>query len=141
MATNVFDLVELVDLDPTDIRMIEYNVKTKGAKEEYSSLLHDLDCSKGYIQTIDYTYKHKVSKIIYIIEHYIEDLSFKQVLIETLFKQHQDNLEYESNNPPVIYKTKTRTKKDKKPREYKEKVNKIKNKFKDVKFVLKLNAV
>lgn len=133
--------IELIELDPFDIRMIESNVKQRGALEECKSLLNYIDCSKPHIQTIDYTYKLMTNKIIYIVEHYMDDDNQQKSIMEDLFLRHRANLEYERENPPTVYKVKKKSSKTKQPKEHKEKIVKPKNKFKDVKFVLKLNPV
>lgn len=51
-------------------------------------------------QTIDYPYKSALTECLYIIENFVED---KDKYMYLLYKRHNDNLEFEKENPPIIY--------------------------------------
>lgn len=103
-----------VDITENDIDILNQRIAKYGVDEIYNRQLHFLDCSrkirgeKGYIraiQTIDYTYKFELSLTVYLIDAYMNDEHYDDY-VNQLVIIHKNNLEYEKDNPPVIYKTK-----------------------------------
>lgn len=89
------------ELDASDIRMIEYNVRTKGIPYTIADYLKELDLPNyPYIQTIHFRYRWIMAALIYI--------GYDK---ESLEKIHESNLEYEEVNPPIIYEKKKGTNK------------------------------
>ena len=89
------------ELDASDIRMIEYNVRTKGIPYTIADYLKELDLPNyPYIQTIHFRYRWIMAALLY--------LGYDKSLLE---KRHELNLEYEEVNPPIIYEKKKGTNK------------------------------
>lgn len=104
-------------LDAQDKRWFDYLIKDKGSEMvALNSLLHDLDCTKIYkdgsrpVQTINYGYKRDIAGFIYIYNKLCE--TYPECNIDyyaKLVARHEENLNFEKNNPPVYYRTKQRT--------------------------------
>ena len=83
-------------LDASDIRMIQHNLKVNGTSDTIASYLHELDLPNyPYIQTIHFRYRWIMAALIY--------LGYDK---ESLEKIHEANLKYEETHPPIIYEKK-----------------------------------
>lgn len=83
-------------LDASDIRMIQHNLKVNGTSDTIASYLHELDLPNyPYIQTIHFRYKWIMAALLY--------LGYDK---ESLEKVHEANLKYEETHPPIIYEKK-----------------------------------
>lgn len=83
-------------LDASDIRMIQHNLKVNGTSNTIASYLHELDLPNyPYIQTIHFRYKWIMKALLY--------LGYDK---ESLEKIHEANLKYEETHPPIIYEKK-----------------------------------
>lgn len=83
-------------LDASDIRMIQHNLKVNGTSNTIASYLHELDLPNyPYIQTIHFRYRWIMAALIY--------LGYDK---ESLEKIHEANLKYEETHPPIIYEKK-----------------------------------
>ena len=88
-------------LDGSDIRMIQHNLKVNGTSDTIASYLHELDLPNyPYIQTIHFRYRWIMAALIYI--------GYDK---ESLEKIHEANLKYEEVNPPIVYEKKKGTNK------------------------------
>lgn len=88
-------------LDDSDIRMIQHNLKVNGTSDTIASYLHELDLPNyPYIQTIHFRYRWIMAALIYI--------GYDK---ESLEKIHEANLKYEEVNPPIVYEKKRGTNK------------------------------
>ena len=88
-------------LDGSDIRMIQHNLKVNGTSDTIASYLHELDLPNyPYIQTIHFRYRWIMAALIYI--------GYDK---ESLEKIHESNLKYEEVNPPIVYEKKKETNK------------------------------
>jgi hypothetical protein len=97
LDTNPFSY----ELDESDIRMIQYNLKVDGTSDTIASYLHELDLPNyPYIQTIHFRYKWIMAALLYI--------GYDK---ESLEKIHESNLKYEEVNPPIVYEKKRGTNK------------------------------
>lgn len=104
------------ELDNQDIRWFNYLIKWKGGEiNALNSLLHDLNCTKIYkdnirpVQTINYGYKRDIAGFIYIYNKLCE--SYPECDVDyyaKLVTRHEENLNFEKNNPPIYYRTKQR---------------------------------
>lgn len=95
LNTNPFSY----ELDASDIRMIQYNLKVNGTSDTIASYLHELDLPNyPYIQTIHFRYRWIIAALIYI--------GYDK---ESLEKIHEANLKYEEIHPPIIYEKKKGT--------------------------------
>lgn len=95
LNTNPFSY----ELDASDIRMIQYNLKVNGTSDTIASYLHELDLPNyPYIQTIHFRYRWIIAALIY--------LGYDK---ESLEKIHEANLKYEEIHPPIIYEKKKGT--------------------------------
>ena len=110
-----------INLDKFDIEMLNNNVVEKGIENYLSLLLVYLDCSRiinnmRMMQTIGYTYKRYISTYIYILNNILDKNKYLEYE-NKLISLHLKNLDYEKENPPIIY--------DKKGfKEFKSKTNK-----------------
>lgn len=94
LNTNLFSY----ELDESDIRMIQHNLKVNGTYDTIASYLHELDLPNyPYIQTIHFRYKWIMAALLY--------LGYDK---ESLEKVHEANLKYEETHPPIVYEKKKR---------------------------------
>lgn len=92
LNTNPFSY----ELDESDIRMIQHNLKVNGVYDTIASYLHELDLPNyPYIQTIHFRYKWIMKALLY--------LGYDK---ESLEKIHEANLKYEETHPPIVYEKK-----------------------------------
>lgn len=92
LNTNPFSY----ELDESDIRMIQHNLKVNGTYDTIASYLHELDLPNyPYIQTIHFRYKWIMAALLY--------LGYDK---ESLEKVHKANLKYEETHPPIVYEKK-----------------------------------
>lgn len=88
-------------LNDSDIKMIQHNLKVNGTSDTIASYLHELDLPNyPYIQTIHFRYRLIMAALIYI--------GYDK---ESLEKIHEANLKYEEVNPPIVYEKKEGTNK------------------------------
>ena len=116
-----------INLDKFDIEMLNNNVVEKGIENYLSLLLVYLDCSRiinnmRMIETIGYPYKRYISTYIYILNNLLDKNKYSEY-INNLISLHLKNLDYEKENPPIIYDKKGfnefKSKTDKHPRKRK----------------------
>ena len=96
-----------IDLDKFDIEMLNNNIVEKGIENYLSLLLVYLDCSRiinnmRMMQTIGYTYKRYISTYIYILNNLLDKNKYSEY-VNNLISLHLKNLDYEKENPPIIY--------------------------------------
>ena len=96
-----------IDLDKFDIEILNNNIVEKGIENYLSLLLVYLDCSRiinnmRIMQTIGYTYKRYISTYIYILNNILDKNKYSEY-INNLISLHLKNLDYEKENPPIIY--------------------------------------
>lgn len=114
---------------------LDSEVSSSGFLGFYNFTIKLLDCTrilddgKRLMQTIGYPYVNTISQLVYAIENYAEE-NDKDSLYNNILAQHKTNIEFEELNPPIwydgekgkkqfekTYKVKTKTTKEKKPRE------------------------
>ena len=99
----------ITSLDDSDHKMIDQKVAEKGIEGYLNQQLIYLDCSRiiqgmRMMQTIGYPYQREISSYLYALETVAgNDFDFDKEWINKLLKRHQDNLEFEKENPPVWY--------------------------------------
>lgn len=86
--------------------ILEKEVRELGRDEVFSRQLVNLDCSrivKGYRlqQTTSYTYVCQITRTLYVIETWFKDEEDDK--LEEVLELHNRNLEFEKDNPPIIY--------------------------------------
>lgn len=108
----------IIEFDNTISNFVDNEIKIVGLDCYLDYQFRRLNCSNVYsngmraIQTIDESYKINITETIYIIQNYIEGCKRDEYFIKLLML-HQSNLEYEKQNPPIVYKqtiTKNKTK-------------------------------
>lgn len=116
---DISSLDKYIDKSDTDIsRFIDSEIKSVGLDCYLDYQFRRLNCSNVYpnglraIQTIDYSYRRNIAETVYLIQHYVEECKRDEYLIK-LLRLHEDNLEYEQLNPPIVYKQKITKNKDK----------------------------
>ena len=116
-----------IELNKKNIRMLNNEIVEKGVENYISILLVYLDCSRiinnmRMMQTIGYTYKRYISTYIYILNNIIDKNKYSEY-VNNLISLHLKNLDYEKENPPIIYDKKGfnefKSKIDKHPRKRK----------------------
>ena len=104
-------------LDASDKRWFDYMIKWKGSEvAALYCLLHYLDCSRIYpdgsrpVQTINYGYRRDISGYIYIYNKLLEKCPNCEIdYYAKLIALHEENLNFEKDNPPIYYSRKSRT--------------------------------
>ncbi len=100
------------------INFVDSEIKSVGLDCYLDYQFRRLDCTNVYpngmraIQTIDHSYRVNITETVYIIQNYVEECKRDEYFIKLLML-HQNNLEYEKQNPPIVYKqtvTKSKTK-------------------------------
>lgn len=91
------------------INFVDSEIKSVGLDCYLDYQFRRLDCTNVYpngmraIQTIDHSYRVNITETVYIIQNYIGECERDKYLIK-LLTLHQNNLEYEKQNPPIVYK-------------------------------------
>lgn len=104
-------------LDAQDKRWYDYLIRTKGGEiAALYFLLKGLDCSRIYpdgsrpMQTINYAYRTDIAGFIYINNQLTQRMPECEVdFYDKLVTRHEENLNFETNNPPIYYSKKQRT--------------------------------
>ena len=96
-----------INLDKFDIEMLNNNIVEKGIENYLSLLLVYLDCSRiinnmRMMQTIGYPYKRYISIYLYILNNILYNDKYSEYE-NKLISLHLKNLDYEKENPPIIY--------------------------------------
>ena len=96
-----------IELDKFDIKMLNNEVVEKGVENYLSLLLVYLDCSRiinnmRMMQTIGYPYKRYISIYLYILNNILDNDKYSEYE-NKLISLHLKNLDYEKENPPIIY--------------------------------------
>ena len=105
-------------LDAQDKRWYDfvlYNQHKGNESAALDYLLHWMDCSIIYpnngrrCQTIDFGYRRDIAGYLYILDkiNYNEDIRDKYY--NKLVNRHEENLSFETNNPPIYYTRESRT--------------------------------
>jgi hypothetical protein len=120
---DISSLDNYIDKSDTDItRFVDSEIKSVGLDCYLDYQFRRLNCTNVYpngmraIQTIDHPYRVNITETVYIIQNYVEECKRDEYFIKLLML-HQSNLEYEKQNPPIVYKqkvtkSKTKTKAD-----------------------------
>lgn len=118
----------IVKLDEDFNKILIDNISNYGAETYFDMLLNYLDCTKivnglRLHQTIGVTYKLDITRAYIVATEYLKEDSNKYISL--LLDVHNKNLEFEKDNPPIIYKSK-KVKEKKEQKEKKEKKEKLK---------------
>lgn len=116
---DISPLNNYIDKSDTFIsNFVDSEIKSVGLDCYLDYQFRRLNCTNIYpngmraIQTIDHSYRVNITETVYLIQNYVEECKRDEYLIKLLML-HQNNLEYEKQNPPIVYKqtiTKSRTK-------------------------------
>lgn len=116
---DISPLNNYIDKSDTFIsNFVDSEIKSVGLDCYLDYQFRRLNCTNVYpngmraIQTIDHSYRVNITETVYLIQNYVEEYKRDEYLIKLLIL-HQNNLEYEKQNPPIVYKqtiTKSRTK-------------------------------
>ena len=127
-------------LDDDFKSLIDRRVNEKGIEKYLDELLVYLDCTvikhgMRMMQTIGFPYKKDISSYMYVMLNKVEFGSdTMEIYSAKLEERHKANIEFEKENPPIIYKDKkqktTRTRKSKEPKEDKPKISRAEAKLK-----------
>ena len=112
----------MIDLTPIekyiekpDAFMIDYvphEIKRLGLDKFLNISITALNSSKVWdngmrpIQTISYIYVRAITEIVYTINNFVENDADKDTWFKNLITQHEANIEYEKEHPPVYYEEK-----------------------------------
>ena len=113
----------MIDLTPIekyietpDAFMIDYiphEIKRLGLDKFLHISIAALDASKVWddglrpIQTTSYIYVRAITEIVHTINNYVENEADKDIWFKNLITQHEANIQYEKEHPPVDYEVKT----------------------------------
>ena len=113
----------MIDLTPIknyietpDAFMIDYiphEIKRLGLDKFLHISIAALDASKVWddrlrpIQTTSYIYVRAITEIVHTINNYVENEADKDIWFKNLITQHEANVQYEKEHPPVDYEIKT----------------------------------
>lgn len=116
---DISPLNDYIDKSDTFIsNFVDSEIKSVGLDCYLDYQFRRLNCTNVYpngmraIQTIDHSYRVNITETVYLIQKYVEECKHDEYFIK-LLTLHQNNLEYEKQNPPIIYKqkiTKSKTK-------------------------------
>lgn len=116
---DISPLNDYIDKSDTFIsNFVDSEIKNVGLDCYLDYQFRRLNCTNVYpngmraIQTIDHSYRVNITETVYLIQKYVEECKHDEYFIK-LLTLHQNNLEYEKQNPPIIYKqkiTKSKTK-------------------------------
>lgn len=116
---DISPLNDYIDKSDTFIsNFVDSEIKNVGLDCYLDYQFRRLNCTNVYpngmraIQTIDRSYRVNITETVYLIQKYVEECKHDEYFIK-LLTLHQNNLEYEKQNPPIIYKqkiTKSKTK-------------------------------
>ena len=106
MTTNNFKKY-IITLEKSDIDIINTTIAEKGIEEFFSQQLVYLDCSRivkevRITQTTSFKYKVDISRYLHVINS-IKNTEQYDIWLNKLITLHNNNLEYEKENPPIIY--------------------------------------
>lgn len=101
------------------LSFVPHEIESVGLEKFLEYNFSILDCTRitksglRPMQTIGCTYRRTITETVFIINNYIEK-DKQDNYLERLVKRHNDNIEYEKINPPIIYgKDKDKTKNEK----------------------------
>lgn len=105
------------------------DIERKGALNCFNDYLKYLDCSRisnglRLQQTIGFPYQLDMTRAYIIATKYLQDES--EELVNKLVELHNKNLEFEKDNPPIIYDAKKKTNKKERTTTKREKKEKVK---------------
>jgi len=126
--------LNVAKLSDSDKANIDYWLSLSTLEDSIETALRNIDCRRTFpngmrlIQTIDYKYSVFLAEAFYLIDK-VEDAEKKQELIEKVHKIHEDNLKFEEEVPPVIYKKGIKSKSKPKQKEDKPKISALKRKL------------
>ena len=116
---DISPLNNYIDKSDTFINsFVDSEIKSVGLNCYLDYQFRRLNCTNVYpngmraIQTIDHSDRVNITETVYLIQKYVEECERDKYFIK-LLTLHQNNLEYEKQNPPIIYKqkiTKSKTK-------------------------------
>lgn len=116
----------VIKLNDFFLRLIDNDLREIGYEEALNKQYKYIDCTRistntpnmRLIQTIDHTYKLEISKTLEIISKIDYEDAQENALIK-LLEIHHKNIEFEKENPPIVYKKrkdKNSTRKIKEPK-------------------------
>lgn len=111
---------------------VDFEINKQGFNEWFESQLSWINCSRTFqgqraIWTTSFIYRSNVTNMLYAIANWVEEDKQKDYL-DTLIVCHNNNLEYEKENPIEIVKP-VKEKRERKPKEPKIKQHNLFNNF------------
>ena len=97
----------IITLEKSDIDIINTTIAKKGIEGFFSQQLVYLDCSRivkevRITQTTSFKYRVDISRYLHVINS-IKNTEQYDIWLNKLITLHNNNLEYEKENPPIIY--------------------------------------
>ena len=108
----------LLKLDDFDKSVIKQRLERESYEEFFDKQLLYLDCSRIYpsglraMQTIGFPYMHEMSIYTYVLGM-LDDEELRNLYTEKLITTHNNNINYEKENPPVWYDSKKKNARNK----------------------------
>lgn len=103
----------IIPIDRFYVDLIKSEVNRLGKEEVYNRQLKQLDCTRitetgiRIQQTIGLPYSSEITQMLYLIETYFKDDEDNR--LQQILDIHKRNIEFEKENPPIIYKSKSKT--------------------------------
>lgn len=97
----------IITLEKSDIDIINTTIAEKGIEGFFFQQLVYLDCSRivkevRITQTTSFKYRVDISRYLHVINS-IKNTEQYDIWLNKLITLHNNNLEYEKENPPIIY--------------------------------------
>lgn len=113
MIKTIEELKPYIISLPDDVfKMIDKRINEYGAENYLNIQIGHLDCSRVYnsgiraMQTIGYPYQYEMTSYVMALNK-LEKGEIRDKYVKLLIDTHNNNIEFETNNPPVWYEKKS----------------------------------
>lgn len=108
----------LLQMEDRAFALVKQDIENLGVEDAFSKYLTYMDCTRWsksgtfrLMQTIGFPYCKAITELIWIVENHISEKD-KESYIAIIITQHEKNVAYEVEHPPVWYSNKKTSKKD-----------------------------
>ena len=104
----------IIQLSQSHIDFLVHEIAETSIDTVINYCLKRIDCTRVHnnmrlMQTIGAPYMYEISYLKILIENYVDE-DKRQTLFDKVLEIHHNNLEYEKENPPIVYDTKKKSK-------------------------------
>lgn len=132
----------LLELKDEDFSLVRERYNRLGKEKAFEKHLQFMNCTRYFtnsnlriIQTIGYPYKKEITDIIWFVNNFIEEQD-KDYYFNKILEQHNENVKFEIDNPPIWYDGKEKRSKSQNSKSTKRTNNNKQNVIKDTKETL-----